>query len=100
MKRTLQITNQQNKRIKFDDNHYRKNDYIDSSSLVNYMLDIPIFDYLAMYNYEKEPDAFNDNIRIQSNLHYNYRILSLKRKCIDMNYYFDDLLDYQNKVLV
>ena len=97
MKRTLQTTNQQNKRIKFDDNHYRKNDYIDSSSLVNYMLDIPIFDYLAMYNYEKEPDAFNDNIRIQSNLHYNYRILSLKRKCIDMNYYFDDLLDYQNR---
>jgi len=97
MKRTLQITNQQNKRIKFDDNHYRKNDYIDSSSFVNYMLDIPIFDYLVMYNYEKEPDAFNDNIRIQSNLHYDYRILSLKRKCIDMNYYFDDLLDYQNR---
>lgn len=96
MKRSLQ-TNQQNKRIKFDDNHYSKNDYIDSSSFVNYMLDIPIFDYLAMYNYEKEPDAFNENIRIQSNLHYNYRILSLKRKCIDMNYYFDDLMDYQNR---
>jgi len=97
MKRSIQITNQQNKRIKFDDNHYSKNDYIDSSSFVNYMLDIPIFDYLAMYNYEKEPDAFNENIRIQSNLHYNYRILSLKRKCIDMNYYFDDLMDYQNR---
>lgn len=97
MKRTLQTINKQNKRIKFDDNHYRKNDYIDSSSFVNYMLDIPIFDYLAMYNYEKEPDAFNENIRIQSNLHYDYRILSLKRKCIDMNYYFDDLLDYQNR---
>lgn len=97
MKRSLQTTNQQNKRIKFDDNHYSKNDYIDSSSFVNYMLDIPIFDYLAMYNYEKEPDAFNENIRIQSNLHYNYRILSLKRKCIDMNYYFDDLMDYQNR---
>lgn len=96
MKRSLQ-TNQQNKRIKFDDNHCSKNDYIDSSSFVNYMLDIPIFDYLTMYNYEKEPDAFNENIRIQSNLHYNYRIISLKRKCIDMNYYFDDLMDYQNR---
>lgn len=96
MKRSLQ-TNQQNKRIKFDDNHCSKNDYIDSSSFVNYMLDIPIFDYLTMYNYEKEPDAFNENIRTQSNLHYNYRILSLKRKCIDMNYYFDDLMDYQNR---
>jgi hypothetical protein len=61
------------------------------------MLDIPIFDYLTMYNYDKEPDAFNENIRIQSNLHYNYRIVSLKRKCVDMNYYFDDLLDYQNR---
>jgi hypothetical protein len=61
------------------------------------MLDIPIFDYLEMYNYEKEPDAFNDNIRIQSNLNYNYRIVALKRKCIDMNYYFDDLTDYQNR---
>jgi len=97
MKRSIQITNQQNKRIKLDDNHYSKNDYIDSSSFVNYMLDIPIFDYLAMYNYEKEPDAFNENIRIQSNLHYNYRIIALKRKCIDMNYYFDDLTDYQNR---
>ena len=96
MKRSLQTTNQQNKKVKFDDNHYRKNDYIDSSSFVNYMLDIPIFDYLSMYNYEKEPDAFNENIRIQSNLHYDYRIISLKRKCIDMNYYFDDLTDYKN----
>ena len=96
MKRSIQITNQQNKRIKFDDNHYSKNDYIDSSSFVNYMLDIPIFDYLEMYNYEKEPDAFNENIRIQSNHNYNYRMLSLKRKCIDMNYYFDDLTDYKN----
>ena len=96
MKRSIQTTNQQNKKVKFDDNHYRKNDYIDSSSFVNYMLDIPIFDYLAMYNYEKEPDAFNENIRIQSNLNYNYRILSLKKKCIDMNYYFDDLTDYKN----
>jgi hypothetical protein len=60
------------------------------------MLDVPIFDYLVMYNYEKEPDAFNENIRIQSNLHYNYRIISLKMKCIDMNYYFDDLTDYKN----
>lgn len=97
MKRSIQITNKQNKRIKLDDNHCSKNDYIDSSSFVNYMLDIPIFDYLAMYNYEKEPDAFNENIRIQSNLHYNYRIIALKRKCIDMNYYFDDLTDYQNR---
>lgn len=96
MKRSIQ-TNKQNKRVKFDDNHYNKNDYIDSSSFVNYMLDIPIFDYLAMYNYEKEPDAFNENIRIQSNLHYNYRIIELKRKCIDMNYYFDDLTDYKNR---
>jgi len=96
MKRSIQTTNQQNKKVKFDDNHYRKNDYIDSSSFVNYMLDIPIFDYLAMYNYEKEPDAFNENIRIQSNLNYNYRILSLKKKCIHMNYYFDDLTDYKN----
>ena len=96
MKRSLQTTNQQNKKVKFDDNHYRKNDYIDSSSFVNYMLDIPIFDYLAMYNYEKEPDAFNENICIQSNLNYNYRIISLKKKCIDMNYYFDDLTDYKN----
>ena len=96
MKRSIQ-TNQQNKRIKFDDNHYIKNDYIDSSSFMNYMLDIPIFDYLAMYNYEKEPDPFNENIRSQSNLHYNYRIISLKRKCIDMNYYFDDLTDYKNR---
>ena len=96
MKRSIQ-TNKQNKRVKFDDNHYSKNDYIDSSSFVNYMLDIPIFDYLAMYNYEKEPDAFNENIRIQSNLHYNYRIIELKRKCIDMNYYFDDLTDYKNR---
>ena len=96
MKRSIQIINNPNKRVKFDDNHYRKNDYIDSSSFVNYMLDIPIFDYLAMYNYEKEPDAFNENIRIQSNLNYNYRIISLKRKCIDMNYYFDDLTDYKN----
>ena len=95
MKRSIQA-NQQNKKIKLDDNHYSKNDYIDSSSFVNYMLDIPIFDYLAMYNYEKEPDAFNENIRIQSNLHYNYRIIALKRKCIDMNYCFDDLTDYQN----
>jgi len=98
MKRSIQTiqTNQQNKRIKFDDNHCIKNDYIDSSSFVNYMLDIPIFDYLAMYNYEKEPDAFNENIHIQSNLNYNYRIISLKRKCIHMNYYFDDLTDYKN----
>ena len=96
MKRSVQTTNKQNKRIKLDDNHCIKNDYIDSSSFVNYMLDIPIFDYLAMYNYEKEPDSFNENIRIQSNLHYNYRILSLKRKCLDMNYYFDDLTDYKN----
>ena len=97
MKRSIQTINKQNKRIKFGDNNYFKNDYIDSSSFVNYMLDIPIFDYLTMYNYEKEPDAFNENIRIQSNLHYNYRIVSLKRKCVDMNYYFDDLLDYQNR---
>jgi len=96
MKRSIQIINNPNKRVKFDDNHYRKNDYIDSSSFVNYMLDIPIFDYLAMYNYEKELDAFNENIHIQSNLNYNYRIISLKRKCIDMNYYFDDLTDYKN----
>lgn len=98
MKRSIQTIqiNQQNKRIKFDDNHCIKNDYIDSSSFVNYMLDIPIFDYLAMYNYEKEPDAFNENIHIQSNLNYNYRIISLKRKCIHMNYYFDDLTDYKN----
>ena len=91
MKRSIQ-TNKQNKRIKFDDNHC-----FNSSSFVNYMLDIPIFDYLEMYNYEKEPDAFNDNIRIQSNLNYNYRIIALKRKCIDMNYYFDDLTDYKNR---
>jgi len=97
MKRSIQTINKQNKRIKFGDNNYFKNDYIDSSSFVNYMLDIPIFDYLTMYNYDKEPDAFNENIRIQSNLHYNYRIVSLKRKCVDMNYYFDDLLDYQNR---
>lgn len=96
MKRSIQAIDKPNKKVKFDDNHYRKNDYIDSSSFVNYMLDIPIFDYLAMYNYEKEPDAFNENIRIQSNLNYNYRILSLKKKCIHMNYYFDDLTDYKN----
>lgn len=95
MKRSIQ-TNKQNKRIKFGDNHYTKNDYIDSSSFVNYMLDIPIFDYLEMYNYDKEPDAFNENIRIQSNLNYNYRVVCLKRKCTEMNYAFDDLTDYKN----
>jgi hypothetical protein len=95
MKRSIQ-TNKQNKRIKFGDNHYTKNDYIDSSSFVNYMLDIPIFDYLEMYNYDKEPDAFNENIRIQSNLNYNYRVVCLKRKCTEMNYAFDDLTDYNN----
>jgi hypothetical protein len=100
MKRSIQTidnTNNTNKKIKFGDNYYSKNNYIDSSSFVNYMLDIPIFDYLAMYNYEKESDAFNDNIRIQSNLHYNYRIVALKRKCVNMNYYFDDLTDYKNR---
>ena len=96
MKRSIQTIDKPNKIVKFDNNHYRKNDYIDSSSFVNYMLDIPIFDYLAMYNYEKESDAFNENIRIQSNLNYNYRIISLKRKCTDMNYAFDDLTDYKN----
>ena len=95
MKRSIQ-TNKQNKRIKFGDNHYTKNDYIDSSSFVNYMLDIPIFDYLEMYNYDKELDAFNENIRIQSNLNYNYRVVCLKRKCTEMNYAFDDLTDYNN----
>jgi hypothetical protein len=95
MKRSIQ-TNKQNKRIKFGDNHYTKNDYIDSSSFVNYMLDIPIFDYLEMYNYDKDPDAFNENIRIQSNLNYNYRVVCLKRKCTEMNYAFDDLTDYNN----
>ena len=95
MKRSIQ-TNKQNKRIKFGDNHYTKNDYIDSSSFVNYMLDIPIFDYLEMYNYDKDPDAFNENIRIQSNLNYNYRVVCLKRKCTEMNYVFDDLTDYKN----
>ena len=68
MKRSIQTidnTNNTNKKIKFGDNYYSKNNYIDSSSFVNYMLDIPIFDYLAMYNYEKEPDSFNENIRIQ-----------------------------------
>jgi len=95
MKRSIQ-TNKQNKRIKFGDNHYTKNDYIDTSSFVNYMLDIPIFDYLEMYNYDKDPDAFNENIRIQSNLNYNYRVVCLKRKCTEMNYAFDDLTDYKN----
>ncbi len=96
MKRICQTINQLNKKIKFDDNRYCKNDYIDSSSFINYMLDIPIFDYLTMYNYEKEPDIFNDNICIQSNLNYNYRIISLKKKCIDMNYCFNDLTNYKN----
>ena len=88
MKRSIQSINKPNKKIKFN--------YIDSSSFVNYMLDIPIFDYLEMYNYDKDPDAFNENIRIQSNLNYNYRGVSLKRKCTEMNYVFDDLTDYKN----
>jgi hypothetical protein len=91
MKRSLEITNKPNKRIKLDDNNY-----INSSSFVNYMLDIPIFDYLTMYNYEKEPDEFNENIRIQSNHHFNHRIIELKRKCSDMNYAFNDLTNYKN----
>lgn len=91
MKRSIQSINKQNKqnkKIKLDDYH--------SSSFINYMLDIPIFDYLTMYNYEKEPDKFNENIRIQSNLHFNYRVVELKRKCEEMNYEFDDLTNYKN----
>jgi len=98
MKRSIQSINnpnkqnKQNKKIKIDDNH----NYIDSLSFVNYMLDIPIFDYLNMYNYEKEPDEFNENIKIQSNHHFNYRIIELKKKCAEMKYKYDDLNDYKN----
>jgi len=94
MKRSIQLINKPNKpnkRIKLDDNNY-----IDSSSFINYMLDIPIFDYLTMYNYEKDTDKFNENIKVQSKLHLNYRIVELKMKCTEMNYEFDDLTNYKN----
>ena len=92
MKRSIESINKPNKKIKLDDNHT----HIDSSSFINYMLDIPIFDYLTMYNYEKETDEFNENIKVQSRLHLNYRVVELKMKCTEMNYEFDDLTGYKN----